>query len=145
MSLMEMAEHASPEAVALAEEILRSDIENQAWATQVGPCLSRTAVAELLGKSAQAVAQDKRLLSFRNGDGRIIYPLVQFDGPRPVDGIDRVMAILSNAGDDDLTVLAWLTAPKPPFDGRTAIDELRSGDAAAVVRLAEAWADDAPR
>lgn len=145
MLLTEMAKTASPEAVALAEEILRNDIENQAWSAQVGPCLTRGAVARLLGKSEQAVAQDHRLFSFRNGDGRIAYPLVQFDGPRVVSGIDRVAAILTAAGDDDLTVLAWLTAPKPVFDGRSPIEALRSGDVDAVVRLAEAWADDASR
>ncbi len=138
-----MAKAASPEAVALAEEILRQDIENRAWATQVGPCLTRVAVARLLGKSEQAVAQDHRLLAFRNGDGRVVYPLVQFDGTRPVAGLDRVVAILAGAGDDDLTVLAWLTAPKPALGGRSPLDALRSAEVDAVLRLAHDWAGDA--
>jgi hypothetical protein len=145
MSLIELAKDASPEAVALAEEILRGDIENRAWAAQVGPCLTRSTVARLLGKSEQAVAQDGRLLSYRNGDGRIAYPVVQFDGPRPVAGLDTVMAVLTAGGDDDLTVLAWLTAPKPALDGRSPIDALRSGEVDLVMRLARAWAGDAPR
>lgn len=145
MSLTELAKVASPEAITLAEEILRNDIENRAWAAQVGPCLSRAAVARLLGKSEQAVAQDTRLLSFRNGDGRIAYPLVQFDGPRPVAGLDRVIAMLAAAGDDDLTVLAWLTAVKPAFNGRSPLEILRSGEIDPVLHLAREWADDAAR
>lgn len=145
MSLSDMAKAASPEAVSLAEAILRQDIENRAWADQVGPCLTRAGAARLLGKSEQAVAQDHRLLAFRNGDGRVVYPLVQFDGPRPVEGLDRVVAVLAGAGDGDLTVLAWLTAPKPSFDGRSALDALRDGDLDAVLRLAHDWAGDAAR
>jgi hypothetical protein len=143
MSLIELAKAASPEAVTLAEEILRNDIENRAWAAQVGPCLSRASVARLLGKSEQAVAQDGRLLSFRNGDGRIVYPLVQFDGPRPVGGLDRVVAMLTAAGDDDLTVLAWLTASKPAFSGRSPLEMLRAGDIDPVLHLAREWVGDA--
>jgi hypothetical protein len=145
MSLTAMAKAASPEAVALAEEILRSDLENQAWSAQVGPCLTRSTVARLLRKSEQAVAQDGRLLSFRNGDGRIVYPIVQFDGPRPIAGLDRVLAALTAGDDDDLTVLAWLTAPKPTLQARSPLDALRSGEVDEVVRLAEEWAGDAPR
>lgn len=144
MSLTGLAREASAEAVALAEEILRSDIERQAWAGQVGPCLTRGAVAKLLDKSEQAVAQDRRLVAVRNGDGRVVYPMAQFDGRRPVEGLSRVLAVLAQSGDDDLTHLAWLTAPKPALAGRSAIDGLRDGDGELVERLARAWVDDAP-
>jgi hypothetical protein len=140
-SLAELVRKASPEAVALAEEILRSDIENRAWSAQIGPCLSRRAVARLLGKTEQAVAQDQRLFWFRNGDGRIAYPIAQFDGTTVVSGVHEVVTILSSAGDDELEILAWLSAPKPAFGGRSAFEELHLGDQERVIALARQWAE----
>lgn len=141
MSLTALSKDASPEAIALAEEILRSDIENRAWAAQVGPCLSRAAVARLLGKTEQAVAQDRRLFSFHNGDGRVAYPIAQFDGTRIVGGLEHVVRVLAEAGDADIEILSWLSAPKPGFAGRSAFEQLRIGDVDAVIALAQDWAE----
>lgn len=141
MSLARLLDQASPEAVALAEEILRSDIESQAWTRQIGPCLSRRAVARLLGKTEQAVAQDRRLFSFRNGDGKVAYPIAQFDGTSIVPGVHEVAEILSAVGDDEWEILSWLSAPKPTFEGRSAFDELWAGNPAAVIDLARHWAE----
>lgn len=119
---------------------MRDDIENQRWAAQVGACLSRPAVARLLAKSPQAVAKDDRLFVFRNGDGRPIYPTFQFDGRAVLDGLVEVVSVLVPA-DDDLTVLAWLTAPKPGFGGSTPVELLRAGRLDEVLALAADFVD----
>ncbi len=139
MAIADLVDQASPEARAVAEAVLRDDIENRRWAAQVGACLSRPAVASLLGKSPQAVAKDDRLFVFRNGDGRPVYPTFQFDGRTVLDGLPEIVQVLA-AADDDLTVLAWLTAPKPGYGGSTPVELLRAGRIDEVRSLAADFA-----
>ena len=138
-ALAELAGAASKDAVAVATGVLVDDIANARWRAQIGPCLTQAAAANLLGITPQGVAKRaamSELLRVMNGDGRPAYPLFQFAGRRTVDGLGPVLRTLGGI-DDDLTVAAWMTTPKPLLGGRTPVDALRGGDAAGVLAAAE--------
>jgi hypothetical protein len=132
----ELARHASPGALALARSVLEQDVSDAAWAAHVGPALSQSDTARLLGKSEQAVSKDPRLLRVRNRDGHPVYPVLQFDGRRQLPGLARVVAALT-ASLQPLTVASWLTTPLPDLDGRRPVDVLRDGDENRVLGLAQ--------
>lgn len=96
-SLTALARAASPDALALARQVLEQDAADQAWAAQVGPALSQRDTARLLGKSEQAVGKDARLLRVRTRDGRPVSPVLQFHGRTQVAGVAAVVEALGGA------------------------------------------------
>lgn len=137
--LAALAAKAPPEAVDLARMILEQAVSDERWAAQVGPVLGQRDVARLLGKSPQAVAQDRGLLRLRQRDGRPAYPVFQFDGRRQIGGITEVVAVLG-AAVEPLTVAAWLTGPNRRLCGRRPIDLLRAAQAEPVLDAAYRYA-----
>lgn len=135
MTLSELAAAASPEAVALARTILSQDLADHEWANQVGPASAQRDVARLLGKSEQAVSKDVNLLRIRNRDGRPVYPIMQFDGRRPLSGVAEVVRILATVA-DPLTIASWLTATNPALGSGRPIDALRRGDVDEAIAVA---------
>lgn len=133
-ALARLAAHASPGAVALARTVLEQDVSDAAWADQIGPALTQSDTARLLGKSEQAVSKDQRLLRVRNRDGRPVYPVVQFDGRSVRTGLGDVVSTLGTAL-DPLTVASWLTTANPDLDGARPVDAV-GADAARVLTLA---------
>jgi hypothetical protein len=142
MSVAAMYKGASAETRQLVDALLEQDATDRAWAEQVGPSLSQADAARLLGKSEQATAKDPRLLRVKTRSGRIAYPVVQFDGRRPLDGIAEVIELLDPVA-DALTVLAWLTGSHRGLGGRRPVDALRDGDVGAVLTVAGRFASDA--
>ncbi|MGH9101754.1 MAG: hypothetical protein ACRDYD_02040 [Acidimicrobiales bacterium] len=135
MTLAELEQQASPEAVRLAVRLLESDIAARAWVDQVGYCITQSDAAQLLGRSEQAVSKDPRLLRLARSDGRPAYPAFQFDGRRQVPGLAEVVRAL----DGSLlpaTVAAWLTGTQPALGGRRPLDALVEGDGEAVLAVA---------
>lgn len=133
-----LARDATDEAVEVAAEVLRSDVESRRWRVQLGPCLTQQGAATLLGISPQAVAKRAAsggLLRLTNSDARPAYPMAQFRGRQVLDGLDQVLALLAPV-DDPLTIASWLTVPKPVLDGRTPAGALADGDGVAVVAAA---------
>jgi hypothetical protein len=138
VSLDDLTDRAPPEAVELARSILEQAIADERWAEQLGPALSQRDTARLLGKTPQAVAQDRRLLRLHQRDGRPVYPVFQFDGRTQRDGVAEVVAALRGVV-APLTVAAWLTAPNRNLDGRSPLEFLRAGARAAVVDAAHRY------
>lgn len=139
-ALARLAERASPAAVALARKVLEQDVADAAWAEQIGPALTQSDTARLLGKSEQAVSKDARLLRIRNRDGRPVYPVVQFDGRSQRAGVAEVVTTLGDAL-EPLTVASWLTTPNPDLGGARPVDALADRAPAALAlarRLAAA-------
>ncbi len=126
---------ASGPAQALALAVLEQDLADQQWAAHVGPALSQSDAARLLGVSVQAVSKNHGLLRVRNRDGRVVYPVVQFDGRRVLPGLPEVLALLDGPL-LPLTVASWLMTPATSLGERTPVDALRDGDADDVLRLA---------
>ena len=126
---------ASAPAQALALAVLEQDLADQQWASHVGPALSQADVARLLDVSVQAVSKNHGLLRVRNRDGRVVYPVVQFDGRRVLPGLPDVFALLDGPL-LPLTVASWLVTSAPALGDRTPVAALRDGDADLVLRLA---------
>lgn len=139
ISLGELAAQAPPEAVELARTILEQAIADRRWVARIGPALSQRDVARLLGKSPQAVAQDRRLLRLRQRDGRPAYPVFQFEGRGQIEGVAEVVAALSPAV-EPLTIAAWLVGPNTALGGKRPLDLLRADWAQPVVDAAHRYA-----
>lgn len=136
MDMRTLYARASGPAQALALAVLEQDLADQQWAGQVGAALTQADVARLLDVSVQAVSKSRSLLRVVNRDGRVVYPVVQFDGRRPLPGLGAVLSLLDGPL-LPLTIASWLTTGQPSLDGRTPADALRDGDESAVVRLAK--------
>jgi hypothetical protein len=70
-----------------------------------------------------------------------VFPDWQFDPDGPdgvIAGLPRVLRAMAGRPISELGRVRWFLEPKPLLGGRTPLDALRSGDAAAVVREAEA-------
>ena len=126
---------ASGPAQALALAVLEQDLADQEWSAHVGPALSQADTARLLKVSVQAVSKSAGLLRVRNRDGRVVYPVVQFDGRRVLPGLPEVLALLDGPL-LPLTVASWLVTNAPALGGRTPVAALRDGDLELVQRLA---------
>jgi len=135
MRLARLLTTASPATQDHVVRVLEQDHADQAWGAQIGPGLTQADVARLLGVTVQAVSKNKGLLRLQNRDGRPIYPIVQFDGRRPLPGVAEVVAILDGPL-LPLTIASWLTSRKKALTGRTAIAALRAGEVGLVVSLA---------
>lgn len=133
-SLGELEAHAEPDAVELARRILEHSIHSRLWSGQVGSALTQADTARLLGKSPQAVSQDRRLVRVVNSDGRPVYPVFQFDGRRPVPGVGGVVGALAGVL-DGLSIAGWFTAENLMLAGRP-IDRLRRGEGDVVMAVA---------
>jgi hypothetical protein len=125
-------------------DLLLSQAEDdRAWSRQLGPIYTQGQVAELLGKSRQAVSTNKGLLRLEMRDGSIGYPVFQFEGDRILPGIQNVVRALSPVAATTWTVASWLTSPSSDLGGKTPLDRLRRGDVSDVTviakKLAAVW------
>ncbi len=143
-TLLERYERAPSEVKRQVDLLLRQAEDDRVWAQQLGPAYTQGQVAELLGKSKQAVSSDKGLLRLEMRDGSVGYPVFQFDGDRILPGISNVVRALSPVAATTWTVASWLTSPSSDLDGRTPLERLRRGEVSDVAvvadRLAAAWA-----
>ncbi len=133
--LSKLLSHASTDTQALIQTMLEQDEVDQRWATQIGPALTQQDVARLLEVSVQAVSKNKQLLRITNRDGRVVYPVFQFDGRRPLPGLGVVLTALHGAL-LPLTSASWLTLRTPALGDRSPAQALRDDDVATVLALA---------
>lgn len=105
---------------------------------------SETARAALKSITRQALAsrvENNRLLRVETADGKKVYPELQFDGEGSlVQGLPKILQTLLPAAADEWVVLYWLTAPLNAFEGRTAIEVVRTGTPAerrAILKMAK--------
>jgi hypothetical protein len=113
---------------------------DRAWAGQLGPVYRQGDVADLLGKSKQAVSADRRLLKLQMRSGDIGYPVFQFDGRRTLPGVGDVVEVLADAVATPWTTASWLTSPHPDLGDTTPVAALQNGRIQDVVALAHRWA-----
>jgi hypothetical protein len=143
-TLLERYQQAPADVRRQVDLLLRQAEDDQAWTDQLGPVYTQGQVAELLGKSKQAVSTDKGLLRLEMRDGRIGYPIFQFEGDRILPGIQDVVRALAPVAATSWTVASWLTSPSSDLGGETPLERLRRGDVPEVTvvadRLAVAWA-----
>src|SRR4051794_986708 len=129
-------QQATPTARAMVDEILAADADAQAWVDQLGPALTGASVAKMLGVSPQAVSSNKGLLRLTMRSGRVGYPLFQFRGSRPIDGLAAIVRRLRPAVATEWTIASWLTSPNAELEGDSPIKALRSKRRAESVTVA---------
>lgn len=125
-------------AASVVLDVARAQEADRRWNERIGPFLTRTTVAELLGISKQAVAKRRDLLAIPTDDGWA-YPTWQFVGRRSPDRFDEVLEVLPSER-EPLLVAAWLTTPTRVLDEDTPMRRIRAGDVEPVVRAAKAYA-----
>ena len=128
----------------LVPAIARGVEHRQALREAAGGMLSAAEAGALLSISRQAVDKRRRaggLLAVREG-GDWRYPACQFDAGlgEVVAGVPEVLGALEGQG--GWVALDFLLAPDEALAGRSPIEALRAGDAAAVLRVARADAGD---
>jgi hypothetical protein len=74
-----------------------------------------------------------KAVAFQNDAGEYIYPVRQFEGPEPVEGLDRVVASFPTLDE----AWEWLVTPQKYTNGEAPIERLRSRHVDEVVRAAE--------
>lgn len=126
---------ASPAVQEHVARLLEQDHADQVWGAQIGPALTQADVGRLLDVTPQAVSKNRGLLRLQNRDGRLVYPILQFDGRRVLPGLADVLAILEGSL-LPLTIASWLTSAKRSLTGRTPVEALRDGDLDEVLALA---------
>jgi len=127
---------ASSDTRALVRTVLEQDQVDRQWTEQIGPALTQSDAARLLDVSVQAVSKNQHLLRLTNRDGRVVYPIFQFDGRRPLPGLGQVLAAFDGVL-QPLTIASWLTLPSATLDGRSPAQALRDGEAHRVVAAAQ--------
>ena len=98
--------------------------------------------AARLGVSRETInkrAQQGRLLALEFGKRGKRYPDWQFEDRVAGAGLESVLLAL--AALDAWERFRFFAQTQPALGGRTAVDALRDGDAQAVRRAAEVWAD----
>ena len=99
--------------IAQLDRLLSQAEDDQAWAVQLGPAYTTTQVARLLGVTKQAVAKRRGLLRLEQRDGKTVYPVFQFDGDRPLPGMETVVSTLADEVATPWTTASWLTSAQP--------------------------------
>jgi hypothetical protein len=128
----------------LARAYLRGLDASHALITKAGGLLDGSDVAKLLGMTPAAVHkryQAGHLLGIREEKRRIGYPALQFDGPRVVRDLPRVLAVLADNETDDWSQLRFLAGASARLGGRTPIDALKAGDVDTVLAAARAFGE----
>lgn len=135
----------SQEAALAAERVLDTAAQ---WVEHLGAFYDTDGVRALLGGEGapvtrQAVHKRRGLLALMTGNGRVVYPAVQFRGRRLAPGLERVLAELPEEIVSRWTVASWLASPEAGLNGERPIDVLFDADEgaiAAVVTCARQWA-----
>ena len=102
--------------------------------------LSEANLAERLGISPatlDAWRTANQAIAFRNDAGEYIYPLRQFEGSDPIEGLDRVVTFFPSLDE----AWEWLVTPCRYTNDEAPIDRLRSKHVDEVVRAAEGVCD----
>jgi hypothetical protein len=139
-TLITRYQHASENTRRQVDRLLEQDADDRAWAEQLGPVYRQSDVADLLGKSKQAVSADAGLLKLELRSGRLGYPVFQFDGRRLLPGMRAVVETLTPVVETSWTIASWLASPQPSWQGQRPLDRLRAGETEEVVAAARRMA-----
>lgn len=128
----------------LAKAHLRGLDARHALITKAEGMLDGSDVARLLGLTTAAVHkryQSGQLLGIREEKRRISYPGLQFDGPRVVRDLPRVLAVLEENDIDEWSQLRFLAGSNARLGGRTPVQALRAGDVEQTLAAARAFGE----
>ena len=113
-----------------AAEPERADVV-AGWGEALEGFFTQGEVRDLLGRTTR----DAELLALWTGDGRVVYPRMQFRGRRAAPGMAEVLAAAPEAIIDRWSLAGWLAAPNRHLDGDRPMDALHDGRREDVLRL----------
>lgn len=119
------------------EELLAYMEKTRVWKDLVGPADDTVGTLRTLGISEPELTDlvDRRmLLAVTTSDGKVLFPMFQFDGLEMLAGLPDVMAVFAGVPVDDWTLASWLLAPSDSLEGLSVVDWLRAGRDPASVR-----------
>jgi hypothetical protein len=128
----------------LAHAYLRGLDARHALITAAGGMLDGSDVAKLLGMTPAGVHkryQAGQLLGIREEKRRIGYPALQFDGPRVVRDLPRVLAALAENETDDWSQLRFLAGSNARLGGRSPVEALKAGGVEEVLAAARVFGE----
>jgi hypothetical protein len=128
----------------LARAYLRGLDARHALITTAGGMLDGSDVAKLLGMTPAGVHkryQAGQLLGIREEKRRICYPAVQFDGPRVVRDLPRLLAALAENETDEWSQLRFLAGSSARLGGRSPVQALKAGGVEEVLAAARAFGE----
>jgi hypothetical protein len=110
------------------------------WDVTVGPFYDAHGLMMWFGVTRHVLegrTQAGTILSVSTREGDLLYPTFQF-GPagEALPHLAEIVRMLEPVTDDNWDKAIWLNTPTPTFDGRTAADSLRDGDAELVLAAA---------
>ena len=107
------------------------------WAKQIGPVYDTAGVAAMFGSSKAAVSdrvQRGTLIGALTSNGRMVYPVFQFEGREVHPGIKNVLGAFKRSGLDGWAIASWFTVPAEGLGGQTPAQWIRNGQDVAVAR-----------
>ena len=124
----------------LASRMLSAVPTAHPWDEHIGPFYDTAGLTKWLGVTKQALAdrvRRHRLLAVTTAEGRVLYPVRQFEGRRLLAGLPDVLAAFRNASVDGWAIAVWATTPAQSLRGDTPLGWLRRGcDVEPVLELA---------
>jgi hypothetical protein len=127
-------------------ELLRDDEVARRWEMALGGFYTAQTVGEVLhGVTRQAVSKRRDLLALRTGNGRVVYPRLQFRRGSPAPAMAELLASVPDPVVDRWSLAGWLAAPNRRLDGERPIDAMHDGLEREVLVLATGYAARAVR
>jgi hypothetical protein len=126
----------------LATARLRGVEQQRTLLEQSGGVLGVDKVADLLGLSRQAVDKRRRrgqLLGLTRGKRGYVYPAWQFEGGKTLPNLEQILDALRDH--DPWMQLTFFVNENDRLEGRTPIEELRSGHADRVLETARSYGE----
>lgn len=114
------------------------------WAEIVGPCYTVTSMARTLGWTESEVmdaGNDLRLLMLTTADDVHLFPVLQLQHGKVVDGLQDVLRVLATGTAGRWTWAQWLNTALPDKDPPRTITLLYEGRLEEALRAArhDAW------
>jgi hypothetical protein len=111
------------------------------WTSRIGALYDANGVLKLT-KLSKTALRDRlaalEILAVTTVDGDVLFPAFQFgDDGKLLPAAATVTHLLEPIADDSWDVALWLNTRTSRFDGRRAVDEMRAGRIADVLRWAE--------
>ena len=121
------------EGKALLDEITVDDDSTDWAASELLSATELAARVQISLATLEAWRTTNKAIAFRNDAGEYIYPVRQFDGAEPVEGLDRVMSFFPSTDE----AWEWLVTPCRYTNDEAPVDRLRSKHIDEVARAAE--------
>ncbi len=98
--------------------------------------------APLIGVSHVTVMNRRNkgeLLAVAQEDGSFLFPVWQISGGRIIEGLAKVMRVLTEAGAKDIAIIGFFLEAQDALEEQRPLDVLRAGDVDRVLEAVSTW------